>query len=140
MMQLHFSSLYMCKIIFFLRLIRLWHFTDDRSILVVTNNESVTFIVTVSCVYLQGFLFIGLHLLYFFSPFCVETTLGTFGQVLECWDIEKREAVAIKIVRSIRKYREAAMIEIDVLQSLLKHDLGGTRQALAFYLFSHFCL
>eukprot|EP00268_Persea_americana_P013726 TRINITY_DN160_c0_g2_i1.p1 TRINITY_DN160_c0_g2~~TRINITY_DN160_c0_g2_i1.p1 ORF type:complete len:232 (+),score=38.61 TRINITY_DN160_c0_g2_i1:25-720(+) len=52
---------------------------------------------------------------------------GTFGQVLECWDIEKREAVAIKIVRSIRKYREAAMIEIDVLQSLLKHDLGGTR-------------
>ena len=64
---------------------------------------------------------------FFFSPFCVETTLGTFGQVLECWDIEKREAVAIKIVRSIRKYREAAMIEIDVLQSLLKHDLGGTR-------------
>lgn len=41
--------------------------------------------------------------------------------------MEKREAVAIKIVRSIRKYREAAMIEIDVLQNLAKHDLGGSR-------------
>ncbi|XP_058099023.1 serine/threonine-protein kinase AFC1-like isoform X3 [Magnolia sinica] len=52
---------------------------------------------------------------------------GTFGQVLECWDMEKKEAVAIKIVRSINKYREAAMIEIDVLQNLAKHDIGGTR-------------
>ncbi|KAJ6828001.1 serine/threonine-protein kinase AFC1-like isoform X3 [Iris pallida] len=52
---------------------------------------------------------------------------GTFGQVLECWDLEKKEFVAIKIVRSIHKYRQAAMIEIDVLQKLAKHDVGGTR-------------
>ncbi|ERN19140.1 serine/threonine-protein kinase AFC1 isoform X1 [Amborella trichopoda] len=52
---------------------------------------------------------------------------GTFGQVLECWDQEKREMVAIKIVRSMQKYREAAMIEIDVLQQLARHDPGGTR-------------
>ncbi|KAI3865766.1 hypothetical protein MKX03_025512 [Papaver bracteatum] len=52
---------------------------------------------------------------------------GTFGQVLECWDNEKREAVAIKVVRSIQKYREAAMIEIDVLQKLARHDVGGAR-------------
>ncbi|MQM13687.1 hypothetical protein Taro_046616 [Colocasia esculenta] len=52
---------------------------------------------------------------------------GTFGQVLECWDEEKKEVVAIKIVRSIHKYREAAMIEIDVLQKLAKHDIGGNR-------------
>ncbi|PQP96876.1 serine/threonine-protein kinase AFC1 [Prunus yedoensis var. nudiflora] len=52
---------------------------------------------------------------------------GTFGQVLECIDNEKKEVVAIKIVRSIHKYREAAMIEIDVLQRLGRHDIGGTR-------------
>ncbi|KAK2657960.1 hypothetical protein Ddye_011012 [Dipteronia dyeriana] len=52
---------------------------------------------------------------------------GTFGQVLECYDNEKKEVVAIKIVRSINKYREAAMIEVDVLQRLARHDVGGTR-------------
>ncbi|KAF8408333.1 hypothetical protein HHK36_007482 [Tetracentron sinense] len=52
---------------------------------------------------------------------------GTFGQVLECWDRERKEMVAIKIVRSIKKYREAAMIEIEVLQQLGKHDKSGSR-------------
>ncbi|KAL8263234.1 hypothetical protein R6Q59_024583 [Mikania micrantha] len=52
---------------------------------------------------------------------------GTFGQVLECLDNEKKEPVAIKIVRSINKYREAAMIEIDVLQKLARHDVSGSR-------------
>ncbi|KAL5718035.1 dual-specificity kinase [Ranunculus cassubicifolius] len=52
---------------------------------------------------------------------------GTFGQVLECWDRENQEMVAIKIVRGIKKYREAAMIEIDVLQQLAKHDKNGSR-------------
>ncbi|KAB1204478.1 Serine/threonine-protein kinase AFC3 [Morella rubra] len=46
----------------------------------------------------------------------------TFGRVLECWDRQTREYVAIKVVRSIRKYRDAAMIEIDVLQHLAKND------------------
>ncbi|CAO2824532.1 unnamed protein product [Amaranthus hypochondriacus] len=54
---------------------------------------------------------------------------GTFGQVLECWDRERKEMVAIKIVRGIKKYREAAMIEIDMLQQLGKHDKGGSRYA-----------
>lgn len=35
--------------------------------------------------------------------------------------------VAIKIVRGIKKYREAAMIEVDVLQQLGKNDKGGNR-------------
>ncbi|KAK7834110.1 serine/threonine-protein kinase afc2 [Quercus suber] len=52
---------------------------------------------------------------------------GTFGQVLECWDKETREMVAIKVVRSIKKYREAAMIEIDVLLLLGKYDKTGSR-------------
>ena len=52
---------------------------------------------------------------------------GTFGQVLECWDREKKEMVAIKIVRAVDKYREAAMIEIDVLEQLRKQDSAGSR-------------
>ncbi|GLT92488.1 hypothetical protein SLE2022_103230 [Rubroshorea leprosula] len=52
---------------------------------------------------------------------------GTFGQVLECFDNEKQEVVAIKIVRSIHKYCEAAMIEIDILQRLARHYIGGIR-------------
>ncbi|XP_028951224.1 serine/threonine-protein kinase AFC1-like isoform X3 [Malus sylvestris] len=35
--------------------------------------------------------------------------------------------VAIKVVRSIKKYREAAMIEVDVLQLLGKYDRNGSR-------------
>lgn len=52
---------------------------------------------------------------------------GTFGQVLECWDRETRELVAIKVVRSIKKYREAAMLEVDVLQLVGKYDKNGSR-------------
>ncbi|XVE92299.1 hypothetical protein REPUB_Repub01dG0085100 [Reevesia pubescens] len=52
---------------------------------------------------------------------------GTFGQVLECWDRETKEMVAIKVVRSIKKYREAAMMELEVLQLLGKYDRNGCR-------------
>ncbi|KAG9130685.1 hypothetical protein Leryth_018084 [Lithospermum erythrorhizon] len=52
---------------------------------------------------------------------------GTFGQVLECWDSEQKELVAIKIIRSIKKYRDSAMIEIDVLQLLGRYDRNGIR-------------
>ncbi|GKB03878.1 serine/threonine-protein kinase AFC3 isoform X1, partial [Tanacetum coccineum] len=52
---------------------------------------------------------------------------GTFGRVLECWDRQTREYVAIKVVRSIRKYRDAAMIEVDVLEQLAKNDKGRSR-------------
>ncbi|RWW43236.1 hypothetical protein BHE74_00051131, partial [Ensete ventricosum] len=52
---------------------------------------------------------------------------STFGQVLECWDREREEMVAIKIVRGINKYREAAMIEINMLQQLGKYDKNSSR-------------
>jgi dual-specificity kinase len=50
--------------------------------------------------------------------------------VLECWDREREEMVAIKIIRGIKKYRDAAMIEIDVLQQLGKYDIAGSRYVL----------
>ncbi|KAF9681153.1 hypothetical protein SADUNF_Sadunf06G0195900 [Salix dunnii] len=52
---------------------------------------------------------------------------GTFGRVLECWDRQTREYVAIKVVRSIHKYRDAAMIEIDVLQRVAKNEKASSR-------------
>ncbi|CAH8378064.1 unnamed protein product [Eruca vesicaria subsp. sativa] len=63
------------------------------------------------------------------TPRCdvVAGVVGTFGRVLECWDRETKEYVAIKIIRSIKKYRDAAMIEIDVLQKLVKTDKGRKR-------------
>ncbi|GFQ07805.1 serine/threonine-protein kinase afc3, partial [Phtheirospermum japonicum] len=48
------------------------------------------------------------------------------GRVLECWDRQTREQVAIKVVRSISKYRDAAMIEVDILQRLAKSDKDGS--------------
>ncbi len=41
---------------------------------------------------------------------------------MECWDRDLKKFVAIKIVRAIEKYRDAAMIEIEVLETLNKHD------------------
>jgi dual-specificity kinase len=35
--------------------------------------------------------------------------------------------VAIKFVRSVKKYREAAMLEVDVLQLLGKYDRNGSQ-------------
>lgn len=37
--------------------------------------------------------------------------------------------MAIKIVRSVKKYSDAAMIEIDVLQKLAKNDAAGKHHA-----------
>ncbi|GJM99570.1 hypothetical protein PR202_ga16684 [Eleusine coracana subsp. coracana] len=53
------------------------------------------------------------------------TSRCTFGQVLECWDRENKEMVAIKVVRAVKKYSDAAMIEIDVLQKLTRNDAAG---------------
>jgi len=48
--------------------------------------------------------------------------VGTFERVLECWDRETHEYVAIKVVRSIHKYSDATMIEIDVLNRLVENE------------------
>jgi len=47
---------------------------------------------------------------------------GTFGKVVECWDREEKKYVAIKIIRAIEKYTDAAKIEIQILDNLKAHD------------------
>ncbi|XP_059069061.1 serine/threonine-protein kinase AFC2 isoform X1 [Cryptomeria japonica] len=52
---------------------------------------------------------------------------GAFGQVLECWDRKSNDIVAIKVTRGLQKFQEEAMMEINVLHEVGKHDKTGKR-------------
>jgi hypothetical protein len=52
---------------------------------------------------------------------------GTFGKVTQCWDREKKKYVAIKIIKSIQKYRDAATVEIEILKHIDRMDVDGSR-------------
>lgn len=60
----------------------------------------------------------------FANRFIIQKLLGqgTFGKVVACYDKINRETVAIKIIRNIAKYRDAARIELRVLTTLKKFD------------------
>ncbi|KAI9292758.1 kinase-like protein [Neoconidiobolus thromboides FSU 785] len=62
--------------------------------------------------------------LYITERYKVESLLGqgTFGRVAKCWDKRALRYVAVKVIRAIPKYREAAKIEMRVLSTLKKHD------------------
>ncbi|KAJ1723846.1 serine threonine protein kinase CMGC group [Coemansia erecta] len=47
---------------------------------------------------------------------------GTFGKVMECEDANTGRLTAIKVIRAVPKYRDAAKIEIRVLQTLQRND------------------
>ncbi|KAK6506018.1 dual specificity protein kinase kns1 [Arthrobotrys conoides] len=47
---------------------------------------------------------------------------GTFGKVVQAFDNQKNEYCAIKIIRSVQKYRDASKIELRVLSTLGKND------------------
>ncbi|KAA8902387.1 hypothetical protein DIURU_002841 [Diutina rugosa] len=47
---------------------------------------------------------------------------GTFGKVVQAYDKVNRQHVAIKIIRNIQKYRDAARIELRILSTLKKFD------------------
>ena len=47
---------------------------------------------------------------------------GTFGKVVEAHDRRTQRKVAIKIIRSVQKYRDASRIELRVLQTLSQND------------------
>ncbi|MES1921532.1 hypothetical protein MHBO_003058 [Bonamia ostreae] len=48
---------------------------------------------------------------------------GTFGTVLSCYDKNKQKKVAIKAIRSVRRYLKSADIEIKILEKIYKADL-----------------
>ncbi|KAJ5345818.1 hypothetical protein N7541_008472 [Penicillium brevicompactum] len=47
---------------------------------------------------------------------------GTFGKVVEAWDRQRKSRCAVKIIRSIQKYRDASRIELRVLSTLASND------------------
>ena len=61
------------------------------------------------------------------NRFKIMTTLGegTFGKVVKVKDLYKNEVVALKIIKNVKKYREAAKLEINVLEKLAKYDPIG---------------
>ena len=69
---------------------------------------------------------------------------GTFGKVLLCEDHRARRKVAIKVVRRIRKYTEAARIEADILAQVNRADPSGASLCVRYYTSfehdGHFCM
>ncbi|KAJ2124398.1 serine threonine protein kinase CMGC group [Coemansia sp. RSA 720] len=55
---------------------------------------------------------------------------GTFGKVMECADNTTGRLVAIKVIRAVPKYRDAAKIEIRVLQTLQRNDPTNSYQCM----------
>jgi dual-specificity kinase len=47
---------------------------------------------------------------------------GTFGKVVQARDQKRNKLVAIKIIRSVQKYRDASRIELRVLSTLKAND------------------
>eukprot|EP01102_Stenamoeba_stenopodia_P020673 TRINITY_DN814_c1_g1_i1.p1 TRINITY_DN814_c1_g1~~TRINITY_DN814_c1_g1_i1.p1 ORF type:complete len:599 (-),score=63.06 TRINITY_DN814_c1_g1_i1:274-1881(-) len=47
---------------------------------------------------------------------------GTFAKVVECWDRVTKTRVAIKIVRSLQKYKDAALMELNTLAAISDRD------------------
>jgi dual-specificity kinase len=47
---------------------------------------------------------------------------GTFGKVVLAHDAAKNRSVAVKVIRAVQKYRDAARIELRVLQTLRQND------------------
>lgn len=60
---------------------------------------------------------------------------GTFGKVVKCEDTQKSKTLAIKIIKNVKKYRDAAKLEINVLSKLAKYDPKVDRKDLLCYLF-----
>jgi dual-specificity kinase len=67
---------------------------------------------------------------------------GTFGQVVECWDRDNGERIAVKIIRAIPKYREAARKEVEILRTIQQHDAdsGCVRLLGTFDFRDHVCM
>ena len=51
---------------------------------------------------------------------------GTFGKVVQCRDRQHSDAnIALKIIKNVEKYRDAAKLEINVLEKINERDPAG---------------
>ena len=69
---------------------------------------------------------------------------GTFGKVVEAIDKRRRTRVAIKIIRSVQKYRDASRIELRVLSTLSSNDKSNRNKCIhlrdTFDFRNHICI
>jgi len=49
---------------------------------------------------------------------------GTFGTVLDVYDEKHSERIALKVVRSVKRYLKAAYVEVDILEKIRKADVN----------------
>ena len=50
-------------------------------------------------------------------------------KVVKCEDLKKEKVLAIKIIKNVKKYRDAAKLEINVLAKLAKYDPKVSRNS-----------
>ncbi|KAM7426472.1 Dual specificity protein kinase clk2 [Porites harrisoni] len=69
---------------------------------------------------------------------------GTFGKVLDCFDRKTNTYVAVKVIKNVEKYREAAKLEIKVLEKIQQRDRNGRSLCVTlldwFNHYGHMCL
>ncbi len=69
---------------------------------------------------------------------------GTFGKVVEAYDKKKRTKCAVKIIRSVQKYRDASRIELRVLSTLALNDKTNRNKCIhlrdSFDFRNHICI
>ncbi|KEY71434.1 hypothetical protein S7711_05695 [Stachybotrys chartarum IBT 7711] len=69
---------------------------------------------------------------------------GTFGKVVQAYDYRRNELVAVKVIRSVQKYRDAAKIELRVLQTLRQNDAENKYRCIhlrdCFDFYGHTCI
>ncbi|KIW31094.1 uncharacterized protein PV07_02775 [Cladophialophora immunda] len=69
---------------------------------------------------------------------------GTFGKVVEAFDSRKKTRCAVKIIRSVQKYRDASRIELRVLTTLGLNDRTNRNKCIhlrdSFDFRNHICI
>ncbi|TPX37439.1 hypothetical protein SmJEL517_g00748 [Synchytrium microbalum] len=69
---------------------------------------------------------------------------GTFGRVVEAWDRERKVHVAIKIIRSQAKFKNAARGEVKILKHVQARDPSNKKQCIHlledFFIGDHMCM
>ncbi|RAH73264.1 putative protein kinase (Lkh1) [Aspergillus aculeatinus CBS 121060] len=69
---------------------------------------------------------------------------GTFGKVVEAYDKTRKTRCAVKIIRSIQKYRDASRIELRVLSTLASNDKANRNKCIhlrdCFDFRNHICI